>query len=305
MKVFIRKIISYGILVIVTYAILGFFADGHTDPFYLRLTSPKQKSLVLGTSRTAQGIQPKYLNKYITIEGVSKPIYNYGFTVLHSPYGETYFNAITAKVDTTSHNGLFILAVDPWNLGSRIDINYQRETKKELGKINFYNISPNYDYLTNAYKKSMFTLPFTEESSMFLQKDGWLEVDVDMTPEKLKDRTVSKVEMYDLNLQFYKVSNSRILWLKKTVAFLSNYGEAIMIRIPIGKEILNIENKLSPNFDTIISENFKSIRYLNYKDDYDSYEFTDGNHLYKESGKEFSIKLAKDINHILREENKK
>lgn len=76
-------------------------ADGSTDPFYIRFTTPQQESLILGTSRAAQGLQPKVFDSISSLD-----IYNYAFTIGHSPYGKTYLNSIKKKIRENTKNGV-------------------------------------------------------------------------------------------------------------------------------------------------------------------------------------------------------
>lgn len=82
---FLHKIIIFSIPLIVIFAIVLGQADGYTDPFYIRFTTPKQNNLILGTSRAAQGLQPDVFKDILETD-----VYNYAFTVTHSPYGPTY-----------------------------------------------------------------------------------------------------------------------------------------------------------------------------------------------------------------------
>ncbi|QOD61513.1 hypothetical protein H9I45_03420 [Polaribacter haliotis] len=301
MKNFIIKITFLVTTILITYILLGFLADGTTDPFYLRFTSPKQKSLILGTSRAAQGIRPQILNSVIDKNILNHSIYNFAFTILHSPYGETYYKAIKSKLDENSFNGLFILSVDPWSISQRTNLNYDIESKKELSKLTFFNMNPNYDYLVNSYKNSMFNLlinKFNRDSTLLLHKNGWLEVNINMEKNDLRKRTLSKIEVYKENGKIYEISDKRIFWLDKTIQLLKKHGRVILVRIPVNKEILAVENELCENFDSIINTRFNNLLYLNYKEDSNNYTFIDGNHLYKASGKFFSKKLANDINNL-------
>ena len=89
MKLFIKKILAFTLLIIIIHLILGLTADGTTDDFYLRFTSAKQKSLIIGTSRAAQGIQPQLIDSILDLTATDK-IYNFSFTAQNSPYGEVY-----------------------------------------------------------------------------------------------------------------------------------------------------------------------------------------------------------------------
>ena len=301
MRKFIHKILILVIGILSSYIFLGFFADGYTDPFYLRFTSPKQKSLIIGTSRAAQGIRPSIMDSVLDAKRFNTPIYNFAFTILHSPYGKTYYDAIDSKLVKDNFNGLFIVAVDPWSISLRTNLNYDIESKKELSKLTYFNMNPNYDYLMNAYKSSMFNLlpnKFIKDESLFLHSNGWLEVTINMDKYVLKKRTMSKIKTYEEGSKTNKISNKRIDWLERTIRLLEKHGKVVLVRIPVHKEILTIENKICKSFDSIIKTKFNDIPYLNYKTDVANYTFIDGIHLYKESGKKFSEKLAKDINQL-------
>ena len=74
------------------YAVFS-LADGSTDAFYVKFTTPKQKALIIGSSRAAQGLQPAVIN--LVLENTH--IYNYAFSRVHTPYGPAYFNSIKKK----------------------------------------------------------------------------------------------------------------------------------------------------------------------------------------------------------------
>ena len=303
MKKFIFKSTIIVAIIIVIYGFLGFFADGYTDPFYLRFTSSKQHALILGTSRAAQGIRPNILNANLSNKSLS--IYNFSFTVLDSPYGETYYHAIDSKLNKNTEHGLFIVTIDPWSISSRSDFDYDIETKNVLSKVSFFNLKPNYDYLLNAYDKPIFSLvidKFSEKPPLLLHENGWLEVSVPMDKENVEKRSKEKLEQYKNNLTKYRISSSRITWLVKTILLLKKHGKVVLVRIPVGKQILSIEKELYKPFDSLITSTFKDIPYLNFMEEGEVYQYIDGNHLYKESGERFTIDLAKRINQLFTNE---
>lgn len=301
MKKFILKSSQIVAIIIATYGLLGFFADGYTDPFYLRFTSPKQHSLILGTSRAAQGIRPNVLDTLLKKRNEKLPIFNFSLTLLDSPYGETYYRAIQAKLDKNTKHGLFVVAIDPWSISSRSDFNDEIETKEVLSKITYFNQNPNYDYLINAYNKPIFSViidKFKKKSPLLLHENGWLEVSVPMDKKSIETRAEDKLKQYKQNLSIYKISPSRINWLEKTISLLKKHGNVVLVRIPVGEQILSLEKELYKPFDSLIAATFKNTPYLNFVEEGNTYQFVDGNHLYKESAKRFSIELAKKINKL-------
>lgn len=301
MNKFIFKIFIFVIIILTTYIFLGFLADGYTDPFYLRFTSGKQNSLILGSSKAAQGILPEKLNLKISKSILNEDIYNYAFTVNHSPFGKLYFKSIKEKLNTQTKNGLFIITVDPWAISKSNKINHMRETELEIGKLTFFNSNPNYDYLLNSYKSSMFNLirlKYSKNKNLFLHKSGWLEVDISLSDSDLKRGIKEKILVYKNKIKNYKISDIRLSYLEKTISLLSKHGKVILVRMPIHNDMLIIENEFDVGFNErmeVLKRKY-DIPYLVYQDE--NYIFPDGNHLYKDSGKQFSEKLANDINKL-------
>ena len=112
MKRFIFQIISISIIHFAIILMIMSTADGNTDPFYVRFTSPKQQNMILGTSRAAQGLQPEVFDEILM-----RSINNFAFTIAHSPFGKVYFESIKRK-HNQRRGGLFVIAVDPWSISS-------------------------------------------------------------------------------------------------------------------------------------------------------------------------------------------
>ena len=62
MKKLLIQLSVLSVLVLVSFVLVLTRADGSTDPFYTRFTTPRQNNLILGTSRAAQGVQPGILD---------------------------------------------------------------------------------------------------------------------------------------------------------------------------------------------------------------------------------------------------
>lgn len=294
---------SFVILVGLLHLLAAYVAGGKIDPFYQRFTTPLQKSLILGTSRAAQGILPEVINNGFRDTDLELPIYNFAFTNLHSPYGSAYLKAIKVKLDPKTKNGLFILSVDPWSLSVRNEGDEEpifREKKLVLGNINCYTCYPNFDYLFRFYDKTWGRIiwdHFTNKE-MVLQKNGWLEVTIPMDEKSIQKRTREKIYQYQYS-QFPTVhfSQKRIAYLSKIIDFLKLHGTVYLVRIPVIKEILNIENNLVPDFDEQMHRlaTSREVVYFNLMEQTNSLIFTDGNHLYKDSAKEFSEMIVDEI----------
>lgn len=304
MKKFVFKLSFFLIPVLLFFIVAGFLADGRTDEFYLKFASPKQQSLIIGTSKAFQGLQPEIFNNVLQDNYPGLQMFNYAFTLRHSPYGPVYFNAIKEKLDINSTNGLFILAVDPWALSSMHNadssINYLENTDI-LNRMSQFNGSPNFEYLVKNYKKPwtdiFLSKAGTETKKMLLHKDGWLEVTLPMDSALVVQRTRNKIQNYRAtNLIEYSATGSgvRMDYLEKTIQLLRKHGDVYLVRLPSHAEIIEMENQLMPGFDAKMEElsQVYNTKYFSFADSANNYIYTDGTHLHKSSGALLSGQLA-------------
>jgi len=294
MKKLILKSIIFIAAISLSCFIILIQADGYVDPFYLRFVTPRQSSLILGTSRSAQGLQPAILNRCLS----RNDIYNYSFTIMHSPYGLTYLNSIKKKLDPKTKDGIFILAIDPWSLSSTgagiDDMDEFRETKLCLANIKSVDKNPNIEYLLkNIHNRSnIFLNRF--RAYFFLHEDGWLEVNVDMDLKSVEQRTEKKIASYkEDSLHTFKFSEIRLEYLVKTINYLKQYGKVFLVQLPIDPGIMEIEQEFLPDFNIIIKRSLpEGINYYDMTPLNKDFIYTDGNHLYKDSGAEVSELVA-------------
>ena len=301
MKRFLLPTSLYLITVLGSFLLILSSANGKVDPFYLRFTTPKQQNLILGTSRSAQALQPAVFDSTLDVD-----FFNYSFTVTHSPYGPAYFESIQKKLDPSTKDGLFIVTVDPWSISSSSHEPNNpltfREKNLAVGTTSWVNLQPNIEYTIENFSGSYYQLLFRKESSLFLHKDGWLEVFVEMDSTSQTKRLKNKIEFYkNEKLPYFQFSTLRLEYLVKTIDFLKRHGHVYLVRMPIHTQMLVIENDLIPHFDTVIKEAIDlSDGYLDLTKKGSSYEYTDGNHLYKTSGKIVSQEVANWMRRIKR-----
>ena len=267
-------------------------ADGYTDPFYARFTSPKQSSLIIGTSKAAQGIRPNVLNKTLP-----DSIYNFAFTIAHSPYGPAYLNGIKRKISKETSDGIFILAVDPWSIADAHadpnDENQFDENKSFLNRLQTISSQPNIPYLVSYYRNS-FAKIFDRDTVAFLHDDGWLEINTRMDPKIIEIRIQNKVESLKERKTRYQLSETRLSYLNKTIAYLQERGSVYMVTLPIHPELTNLEAAIIPNFKDLMYKLSRETGapFLDLSQENQDYIYTDGMHLYKDSATEVSRKIA-------------
>lgn len=293
MIMFIRKISIFSLLILLILIGLCFLAGGYTDPFYIRFTTPKQKNLIIGTSRAAQGFQPSVFKTIL-----DQDIFNYAFTSKHSPFGSVYHESIKRKHNKIK-GGVFIIAVDPWSVSTfdndQNDLELLRENNLCLDNTKIVDIKPNYQYLFNNLKGHYKDIVKAPQNFMYLHNDGWLEIkDIPMDSLSVTERISKKVYNYkETKLPRANMSSYRLHFLNETINYLNKYGKVFLVRLPIHKDILKIENELIDDFDNYIQTAIRNSEgYLDLTNDNQSYRYTDGNHLYKSSGKEVSILVA-------------
>lgn len=282
------------------------FNVGHLDTYYTRLTTTKAPSLIIGTSRAAQGILP------VMFKDIAPEMQNFAFTIMHTPFGPTYLDLISRKIDKDTRDGLFIIAVDPWSVSSlsrkETKTGELRENTVFTSKISLVNFNPNLEYILRYYSKPFYTI-FVQEiydivikgtPDTKLHKDGWLEVNVPIDPVSIRKRMPGKLKVYQNYLKEAAIQPIRLRSLEQTIQLLNKHGNVFLVRLPVSKEMEQIENQYSPDFDKMMERlaNKHRVNYLNYFNDSGEYLTVDGNHLYKESGKAISLKLARDIKQL-------
>lgn len=292
MKIFWFKLLLVGLLVLILHLVAAWLADGKTDPYYLKIASPQQPSLVIGTSRAAQGIHTQLIDRLYDGKDWERPIYNFAFTALNSPYGPNYLKSIRAKITPSTQNGLFLVTVDPWALSTKgnpsDDLAKFREKDLFLGNLSCVSCKPNFEYLFKYYDYNwghILTQKILEHETEVMY-NGRLAISIPMDQSSVQERSQKKLESYTQDLARYAPSPIRLQYLKQTLAFLQDHGQVYLVRIPVSKAIFELENQLYPDFDQQLETLAKEIKvpYLNHSHLSNRYSYTDGNHLSPLSG---------------------
>lgn len=303
MKEFIKTTGLFLSVCIITILGVFYLADNKTDEYYVKLTTPKQTSLIVGSSRAAQGIQPQFINLQLRNE----KIYNYAFSRVHTPYGKAYFNSIKRKLNKQSKDGVFILEVNPWVISS--------QTKNPEDSLNFkdnnsfaevvkcVNCNPNFEYLIYCYDKSYRHILLdkikTKTINTNVDVNGWCEVDVSKNKTDSFDKIHSQtIKRYAQILNKYSgVSETRINYLERTIKYLQQYGTTYLVRLPVSTEMLAIENQLISDFDVRMENlsNKLNTEYINFMINNEKYNYIDSHHLDKKSGEQISKYIAEHI----------
>ncbi|MGI4866332.1 MAG: hypothetical protein ACRYFZ_20570 [Janthinobacterium lividum] len=293
---------------------------GYIDAFYARFISPPAGSLVLGTSRAAQGIKPGVLAARLGSKGYAGPWLNYAFTLAESPYGPGYLSSIQRKLAPGITHGLFVLAVDPWSLSLPKEVernaiphstklssssfgnllNYP-EAKSMVSQLANVSQNPNLDYLAHYLHKPFYQLLLNTDTAHVVERlhpDGWLEIALpppSADAALLRRRTAEKLATYRQLAATNSFAKARYASLWQTISFLQKHGQVVLVRIPTGPKMAALEQHYQPDFDQQLQElaNFQHVPYLNYLDQ--PYPTNDGNHITRQAAEQFSQRLAADI----------
>mgnify|MGYP000926467929 CR=1 FL=1 len=104
---------------------------------------------------------------------------------------------------------------------------------------------------------------------------------------------------YEKYQKTYKFSQVRFEYLVKTIEYLNDYGDVYLVRLPISPRLMEIENSLMPDFNSKINEILIPTEgYLDLTTNNNLFDYTDGVHLYKESGKQVTDEISKWILNI-------
>ena len=269
-------------------------ADGYADPYYLRFTTPKQNSLIIGTSKAAQGLNPAVISKIL-----QKDIYNYSFDKSKSPFGPAYLESIKRKLSKKKKDGIFIVTVDCWSIYSKDkdpnNISNFAETNSCVGEMEIVDQNPNFQYLAKYMSGNYYRIVFKPTVAQ-LHENGWLEVTLDMDSMSVPRRTKSTLVGYRNFLSKYQFSQVRLDYLVKTIDYLKQFGHVYMVRLPVSPELMDIENQLSPNFSKFMQlPAERSSGFLDLTSKNNIFSYTDGVHLSKTSSKIVSEELARWI----------
>lgn len=287
MKKFILGTLTFALAVIIIFTLaFAFIPSGRMGDVYERITSPLQSSIVIGTSRAAQAVNPEIINSRLKTAYFT-PLYNFAFHLDASSYNEVYETAIYKKLaPCINRRNIFVIAVDPWAV-RKLD-----SVPRELD-LHSYSQSPNMEYIAKNFSRSWFS-PLPTHS--FVNKYGRTEVDyVPKTKEEWEKRVDMRLAAYiDMAKKYCYDQNSQYV-LERIIDTLKKRGDIFLVRIPVSKPMRNLENKICPDFDdrmfTISKKH--AIAYFDFKKA--DYKTTDGNHMTQSEGNRFSKELADSI----------
>lgn len=287
-------------LAITTFVLMKY--GGNVDYFYQKFTTPKAVSMVIGDSRSMQGIQPRVINERLKDQEYELPIFNYSLTIAETPIGPLYNESIEKKLNENSENGVFIISITPWMFGSDKNNDNSKGEFREAGRpphnMTFVNTNPNYEYLFKNLSYFHFKALFRKTSTM--HKDGWLEENnLPKDPKVFDEWKKRQGRLFDKMIRNYETSSLRLNSLDELIKKLKKHGEVYLVRMPIDLDFVAVENVFYTNFNDDMNTIAKAnqINYFNFNmpGSHTSFKTYDGHHLDKYGGLEFTNILCDSI----------
>lgn len=309
-KSFVITSLRFGLPVLIAVAGIGFLADGYTDHYYLKFTTPPQNALIVGISRAEAGLRPDVLNPALRETYPGHSLYNFAFNLRVSPFGKVYLDAIKNKLDENSRAGIFIVAVDPWSVAAEEpgpnNADRFAENNECLGKLTWMNTYPNFPYLFNCYNEPYITIltkrikeqVSEQHAPRYLHNDGWLEITVPMDSLSVARRTNTTLATYEKQfLHTYTPSATRRQYLGETIRFLKQHGDVYLVQLPVHPALAAINHLFYPAFNQFMDSIARQHQapHFNLTGSAAAYTFIDGSHLCKESAAAVSAELARLI----------
>ncbi len=294
MRGFIFHTLLYAVSILLPLYGIVLMANGSTDPFYLRTTTPRQAGLIVGSSRPAQAFIPSQMN------GPLSPTYNFSFTGVHSPYGPIYLEAIRNKMDPAAHGAHHVVAVDPWGISADRsapnDPYLYKERDLLLGTTPTLDSDPNIQYFLHAYKDRLMDIIVKrfQPDQMFLHDDGWLQVTINRSAEQQAKRVRNLLNEHRKEAGEVVYSPLRHEYLRRTIALLSTTGDVRVVRLPISRQLLAIEDSLMPDFNERMQRlaDQLEVPYIDFTDSVDGFSYTDGSHVDQTTARRISKLIA-------------
>lgn len=299
MKKFVLRLIFFSVIVFATISLLLVKYGGYIDYFYIKFTTPKQHSFILGDSRSFQGIQPRIVNTTLQNQSFELPMFNYSFTITQAAYGPAYLESVKRKLDPNTNKGLFIISVNPWVLAQREADDFEKgifmEANNPPHNMQWVDVNPNFEYVLKNFNYFHFRALFKKNSE--LHPDGWMEEhNLPKDSATFKKWKQNQYTIYNGFLKRWKKCNYRLQSLQELIQFLNQHGTVILVRMPVDQTLQKIEYKFWPELDSQIEKIAKitCVPYFNLLKKY-TYKTYDGNHIDKYGGVAFTRDLCRLI----------
>ena len=268
-------------------------------------------NLILGLSRAHFGMDPATIGKEFSKLTGNGDVLNFAFEKSQSPYGEVYLRAIKKKLKENTKNGVFLLCVSPGSFSVPNRLRTEKEIlefdeRMMIGKVHNLNRHPNYEYVRKCFGRSLYKgiLPHDHRITTVFHENGWEEFRLkagkyEIDQQQIKswqDETVTGYTKIVDALPEY-IADYRMSWFRKTIEELKKYGSVYIVRLPIHKGVMGLEDRVWKDFDSDMNSvaSHYNVAYLNYARTGEKYQTYDGSHLHSASAQKFSQDVALEV----------
>lgn len=293
---FLIKLTVFVTVVLTVWLVLLFIpSNDYQDRFKMKFEG-QCGSMITGSSRALLAMSPDIIDPNGFF---ADPFLNFAFTQKTSPYGETYYNAIAAKLNSSGNNGIFLVEVNPLALYTGSDS--LPEENLILGRLHFFNLNPNPEYVLINSERPLYQLYIKSskvKSGTVYHKSGWNENTVSVDTVLRKQKIAESVVAHEKLFKEWRDPSYRFYWFSRTLELFKTKGKVIIVRVPVRPEMRALEEKYYPGFDQLMDSvaTANSALYWNYFRD-DQYDFYDIHHMSSESAKRFSSELNRRLVH--------
>ena len=289
-----------------------------------RMMPTSCQSMIFGTSRSAQGVNPDILNENSSDTG---HWFNFSFNLSQSPWNDAYVDAIIEKITCsidTSKSSHFLIFVDPWTLdefcgaGERSWFNesWAAPCGSEVFKYGWHNTNPldvlSFGSCNDLLSVMASTVPrqfigwITQQSSFYensgIQDNGWLpnkgELTLRETAQAIKDK-VSHYETFKIIGKRWPYSTNADALVRLIDFIHSTLPESTitLIRPPVTDLMLELEDNWFPETNSWLRElaNKKKVQFVDANEEWtdkSTMDFKDAHHLTIPGANRFSDFLA-------------
>lgn len=289
MKRFLKYSISIVVVILCLHLVAAFVAGGKFDEHYRKFTIQSSPSLIIGSSRANHGLNPDYIQKGKMV--------NFAFDAFSSPYSKEYNNAIVNFLgESLKEKGIAIIEINPWTLSveESLEEPFLERTRVLSENISFGQL-PNFEYLIKEYNHSwgnIIVYELLKEGSKFSHPNGWLEVNLPMNDEVIKERKESLLASYRRKSKQSSTSKYRLESLIELIDTLNDYKSVYLVEMPVCDELLKIEDTFfnKDSIFTTLTNKFPSVKIIPLQAD--GLRFIDGHHIYREDVPVISQRLS-------------
>jgi len=171
-----------------------------------------------------------------------------------------------------------------------------REEGQPPHNMRFVTMNPNYEYLIKNLSFFHFKGVFRQKAK--LHKDGWLEeTNLPSNDTIFEAWKQNQINLFLKEAEKAKLSKVRIKSLVDLITTLDTHGDVFLVRMPISKDFLAIEERYFPSFGQVVDSvaNQQKVSFFDFNRSTTIYKTYDGHHFDKFVGKQFTKALCDSI----------